>query len=162
MQHPQPRAALVCGFPSLFACSLGYPSFFSSVALGIYLCTGADCGCWGHMDPPGGSFWDHSVHRAPAGCPKRHAERLHLHHLHHRWGPTPRRPGKGDARVPVKKFPPPVLPVQCREFSLGLLWIHFPILVTCKGPFTCFQEITETIYTNRKRKGFFFFTDEVL
>lgn len=23
MQHPQPRAAVVCGFPSLFACSLG-------------------------------------------------------------------------------------------------------------------------------------------
>lgn len=48
--------------------------------------TGADCGCWGHVDPTGGPVREHRLHSAPAGSSGCHKEQPYLYCLHHRWG----------------------------------------------------------------------------
>lgn len=65
--------------PSLqVGCSLQLPLF--------WLSAGADCGCWGHLDPTGGPVREHWLHSAPAGSSGCHTEQPHLYFLHHRWG----------------------------------------------------------------------------
>lgn len=66
-----------------------WPSFPTVPTPGFSLflpSVGADCGCWGHVDPTGGPVREHRLHSAPAGSSGSHKEQPHLYCLHHRWG----------------------------------------------------------------------------